>query len=238
MKTTPGLICLHGFLGLPHDWMPVLGQSNEKRIYPNLWRDFPIQTFDAWAAAFNSWAAKCPSPKILVGYSLGGRLAMHALRQDPAQWAGAVLISANLGLVSAEQKAARLKADLEWAEKMGNAPWEVVMEQWNAQPIFQDGENFPVRNEKDFDRSALVEGMKKWSVAAQEDLQNTLFCLKMPVLWLVGSKDERGISQVERLRFSNPNSQRVQIENGGHRLLVDQPVKIREEIDLFIRNIP
>ncbi len=227
----PTLVCLHGYLGLPDDWVPVLGPANAQQIYPNLFRDFPIQAFDAWAETFNRWAAKHPSPKILVGYSLGGRLALHALRQDPKQWAGAILISTNLGLPSEELRALRLKTDLQWSERMRNDPWKEVMEKWNAQPVFKESGSFPPRKEEDFDRAALAEAMKKWSLGAQEDLQNTLFCLKMPLLWMIGAKDEK------RLRFSHPSSACVQIADGGHRLLVDQPIKVREEMNQFLRNM-
>ena len=120
------ITALHGFLGLPSDW-DFLRRAGLDVATPDL-REIP-QEGDT-----------------LLGYSLGGRLALHALLGG-ARYRNAVIVSAGLGVE--EDREARLGQDEHWAERFEHGEWYAVMRDWNAQPIF-GGHAMP-RHEDDFD---------------------------------------------------------------------------------------
>ncbi|HTM45801.1 MAG TPA: alpha/beta fold hydrolase, partial [Polyangiaceae bacterium] len=81
--------------------------------------------------------SECPEPAVLIGYSLGARLALGIAAADPHGIAALVLISVNPGLQSAEERKARAASDEEHAaflEAHGTAAF--IEQRWAKQPLF------------------------------------------------------------------------------------------------------
>lgn len=218
------IYALHGFLGLPTDWLP----------FPLITHPFPIAgehlTLQEWASHFNASIAKTPSKKILIGYSLGGRLALHALVDNPSLWAGAIIISANPGIDDSGERIKRIEKDREWAEKFLIDPWQDLITGWNKQPLFC-GASFPSpRLESDFNRKALSQQLINWSIGTQDPLWNSLATLPLPILYLAGEKDKKYAALAER--FSSFTSAQI-IPGAGHRVPWDQPSAFIRSIDYW-----
>jgi 2-succinyl-6-hydroxy-2,4-cyclohexadiene-1-carboxylate synthase len=69
---------------------------------------------------------------ILVGYSMGGRLALELM--DEAK--SLIVLSGHPGLQTEEEKAERMAIDEQWSEKLLTLPLETFLTQWYEQPIF------------------------------------------------------------------------------------------------------
>lgn len=212
------LYALHGMFGLPSDWDPFLPQA----ICPSLF-DQPPLPYAEWAKQFNQQVD--PAQKNwLVGYSLGGRLGLHALIQAPHLWQGAIILSA-----SSQNCPDKWEKDLAWSAKCATAPWETLMEEWNAQPVFAQTHT-PLRKEKDFSRMHLAKAFQEWSTAKQADLQMAVEALPLPVYWVVGDKDPAAF---RKLRFAHPLSKIIVCPNAGHRLQWDNPPFFKQLIQEF-----
>ena len=154
---------LHGFLGKPEDWkglnqgMFLNGGLEAVDLY-----NFPIISLEEWAEQFNRYvqddSAGCN--RCLIGYSLGGRLALHSLLQNPFLWDAAILISAHCGLESAVKKQERCLADERWARLFEQEEWSALLSAWNSQPVFQDSQELPDRREADFSRKNLASTLR------------------------------------------------------------------------------
>lgn len=72
----------------------------------------------------------------LVGYSLGGRVAMMAACQEPAGLCGVVVEGGHPGLQNAEQRAERQRSDRQWAQRFRTEPLTAVFADWYQQPVF------------------------------------------------------------------------------------------------------
>jgi 2-succinyl-6-hydroxy-2,4-cyclohexadiene-1-carboxylate synthase len=228
---------LHGFLGLPSDWdilteyyLPI-----KKWISVDLFRNYlPSTDLQTWGNAFNSLAQSSKSAsKVLIGYSMGGRLALHALEQNPGLWNGAILISTHLGLQSIEEKERRIKSDQAWAKRFQTESWNTLIEAWNSQAIFQNSISLK-RKEKDFNRNSLVNSLDNWSLGYQKDFKETMQNIPLPILWIAGSKDLPYAKQAQSLRFRHPLSKICIVPNAGHRVLWDQPQDCRQQIHQFL----
>src|SRR5260370_33628336 len=124
------MICLHGFLGRGADW------------------DFVRDAgFDIRAPSFfggDSLDSVRPAPSdILLGYSMGARLALHLMRTYPV--AKAILISA--GIATAEP--GRQELDETWARRFESAPLGSVVETWDSPTGVGGPKNSPTRQEAD-----------------------------------------------------------------------------------------
>ena len=79
------------------------------------------------------------APYILLGYSMGGRLALHYVLQSGiplGDLRGVIVEGANFGLSNAQEKVLRWQQDLLWAERFCHETPQVVLQDWYQQPVF------------------------------------------------------------------------------------------------------
>lgn len=215
----PHLYALHGFLGLPSDWKQIPFPPQWRCFFVDLYASHlpdPKEGLEAWADAFVSQIDP-EEHNILMGYSLGGRLALHCLRAYPGMWKKAFFLSTHPGLDDEQQKTERFLQDQQWAKKFEQKPWESVMDQWNQQAVF--GQSPVTRHEKDYCRSKLSQSLTGWSLAKQRDFRPFLATVPCPIVWLTGEKDQKFTRLASSLQFSHPQSQHHIIPHAGHRLL-------------------
>jgi len=219
--------CLHGFLGLPSDWNG-FPQFQAHDLYPT------IAPYDLWT---ERQIAKFPldhRKRILLGYSLGGRLALHLLIKYPEYWTGGIIISAHPGLSDPEEKKKRYSQDLEWAKRFQEEPWQPLIQAWNQQSVFTH--SLPMgRLETDFKRNQLSRMLQTWSLGLQEDLSEPIANLNVPLLWMVGEKDPK-FCQIH-LTSNHPQSKIWIAPESGHRVPWDAPKTFYEQVMQFCEEI-
>lgn len=226
---------LHGFLGLPSDWKEFNFEScsshdlSNPAIAPN------HDGFWGWAKRFNQFTA--PQNDVLMGYSLGGRLALHALLDQPQKWKAAVLISANPGLQSIEQKDERLKADKQWAQRFIHEPWNHVLKAWNDQEVFK-GKQFPLsRDEHQFSRLHLSFLLTTFSLGLQEDLTSLIHQLNLPILWVCGQQDSKFCELAQKITFFHKQSKVKIVADTAHRVPWEKPLQFKNLVQSFISEV-
>jgi 2-succinyl-6-hydroxy-2,4-cyclohexadiene-1-carboxylate synthase len=201
--------CLHGFLGRPSDWAFLPFEHRAPDLFDHPEPSLPLQ-----AARLN---AITHDGDVLIGYSMGGRLALHALlAADRPQYAAAVIVSTGVGISDADQRADRLRRDALWAQRFETDPWSEVVRDWNAQPVF--GGHEVERSEGDFDRHALGAVMRGWSPAAHPDLGSRIADLDVPILWIAGESDAPYAAIAERAAASNARITATIVQGAGHRV--------------------
>ncbi|MFM6929413.1 MAG: alpha/beta fold hydrolase [Bdellovibrio sp.] len=249
------LFFLHGFLGRPSDWEAVkasLPPHDRLKVYaPDYFRDQnlnPRHSFEEWAVNFNRWVqleTKGEGRNILVGYSLGGRLALQALAHKPALWYKSLFISTNPGFSDnlstfnpeSEERRVRWMNDSYWAEEFLKAPWDMVMRNWNAQPVFGGGATEPARLEKEYLREFLSLALTQWSLAQQRDMRPLVRELAGKITWLAGEKDEKFVDLSKALRESIGNIAMEVVPEASHRVLFDRPRDVAEKIRMLIQQL-
>lgn len=233
------LFVIHGFLGQPSDWDFVKSFIEKQQPHVqvhvvDLWKDArlqPTHEFSQWAQNFCEFAKQFTGSKILMGYSLGGRLALQALKFSSQTWDQVICLSTSPGfddqwksqdpLIGEREK--RWIADSEWAHLFQVGPWEQVVKSWNAQSVFGGSKADPQRPQRDYDRNLLGLALTTWSQAVQENLRPLIQENFKKILWIVGAEDEKYCTMTEDLVRWIPELQVLKIANAGHRVFVDQP---------------
>ncbi|MCU1245764.1 MAG: menH [Acidobacteria bacterium] len=210
------IVALPGFLGHPSDWdsLRLHGFDVESRSY---FDDPEVASIEEYADRLASQL--CPGDTLL-GYSMGGRLALEALARG-ARVARAVIVSAGLGVEGVEARQTRRAADEAWAARFEHEPWDQVLAAWNAQPLF--GGHAMVRDERDYDRRALAAVLRRWSPAVQQPLAARLPAIDIPVVWLAGERDPQYVAEGRRAASLLPNAGLRIIPGAGHRLPWETP---------------
>jgi len=236
------LHCLHGFLGGPHDWdefalsmaqalpdLAVPGSLIKADLFGADWLP-QTQTLAQWADAYCGSIAQADTqsspatPRYLLGYSLGGRLALHVALQHPSLWDGVIIVGANPGLDTEEARQERRANDALWAQRLGTQPWDTLLAAWDAQPVFAGKPALmPPRLEADFSRARLAESLRRWSLGAQDPLWSALERFSVPLLWIAGAEDTGQAAICRRLQSTVPGMQLWIAPRAGHRVPWEQP---------------
>lgn len=238
------IYALHGFLGTPRDWdflsaaEGCLKAKIEAVDLMSYALDSSLDSLTSWAAAFNQTVRESEkAPNCLLGYSLGGRLALHCLAQDPDLWQAAIIVSAHYGLAAPEEKEARRFNDLQWAHRFEQEPWAALMEAWNAQLVFNSQPDFKEsfkRREQDYSRSQLAAVLNNFSLGTQANLLPMVCQLPQPLLWITGSQDLKFTALTKGMHLKNPFSRIRAIPDAGHRVPWEQPDGFVREVHDFL----
>jgi len=121
---------LHGFLGSPAVWDGIARDSDRRVALPGHGGGDVQPT---WRANLHVIARAVAGTQIVVGYSLGARVALGLVAEGLHPYA--ILISVNPGIDDAERPARRA-FDAEWARRFREEPLEGVLDAWEAQPVF------------------------------------------------------------------------------------------------------
>lgn len=216
-------------MGLSSDW-DSFGFDNLHAFNADL---FEWDSLQDWAKKFTRQQCK-KSRNFLIGYSLGGRLALHTIIQDPSLWKGAIIISAHPGLSNLNERAEKIHSDEKWAKRFENEEWQILMNDWNAQAVFKNG-NFDFhRKEENYCRKKLAHTLRFGSLGTQRNLKKEISELDIPILWITGAKDKKYRDLAYSMDLKHPSSQNIIIENAGHRAPWEQPLTIKKQINEFL----
>lgn len=231
------LYTLHGFLGLPSDWNMLSSDTLtvDSIVHCDLWAQDKGCIWE-WAKRFNRSLPKNET-RILLGYSLGGRLAMHALLDNPTLWSAAIIISANPGLETLDEMSSRRESDTTWANRFLSDPWEEVIASWNNREVFASDKTVFVRHESDYTRTSLANALRNWSLGRQDNLRSSLKNLSLPMLWIAGENDLLYNSIAKTMIFAHPRSQVWTAPEAGHRVPWECPELFQEKVQEFIEEV-
>ena len=220
--------CLPGAIGLPADFRGLaknLAASQIGTRSVDLWRfleagSLPINEFgkalneDAGGEIFRG------TGRSLLGYSMGGRLALHSLLGKNAPWQAAIIVSAHPGLENEAERVARRTHDSAWATKAFAGDWRQFLEQWNAQPILAGSSiRDPEASQRLLShRREIARSFVDWSLGNQMPLWDRLAEIKIPVLWVVGENDAKFLRLAERAVDLLPKGILAIAPSSGHRV--------------------
>jgi 2-succinyl-6-hydroxy-2,4-cyclohexadiene-1-carboxylate synthase len=161
---------------------------------------------------------------VLLGYSMGGRLALDLLQRR--RFDKAIIISA--GLNAPDE--ARKQRDEEWARRFESEEWASLMRAWSAQPVF--GGHVVERREEDFDRAELARQLREYSPAVLPPPRLEL--IETPVLWIAGERDAKYVEIARRAAARLPYAELWICPAAGHRVPWEQPEALVARIRDFI----
>src|SRR3954447_20095693 len=112
-------------------WEPVAGRLAAS--YRSACLDFETWTFEE---RIDELIEAAPPGGALVGYSMGGRLALHAALRDPKHFAALVLVGVTAGIEDSTEREERRRSDESLAEWMERRSMGEVWARGEAQPVF------------------------------------------------------------------------------------------------------
>ena len=132
-------------------------------------------------------------PGLWIGYSMGGRYALHVALEHPALVERLVLVGAHPGIKDPVARADRVRADRELAHRVEQVGVERFVEEWLAQPLFRELPIHARGREARLTNTAagLAASLRLASTGVQAPLWERLAELDMPVLYVAGERDRK-----------------------------------------------
>jgi len=247
----PSLLLLHGFLGSYQDFTPLLPTLSrhfyciapdlpghgQTRTKPGSYT-FP-QTADALLALLKHLNI---SQTHLLGYSMGGRLALYLACKFPDSFVRVVVESASPGLKTAEERQRRRASDEAIAHRLQTTTLPTFLDQWYRNPLFHSLQQHPNKYEsmllrrQNNEPTELANALRGLGLGQQPSLWNALEKRVLPLLLVAGGLDTKFVAiNREMIAAMRRCSARLAvIEDCGHNVHLESPDEYARTILLFL----
>lgn len=235
------LLLLHGFTGNSEGWKEFapFWKDHSKTIALDIIGhgksgsppDIGQYQIEESAAVINSLLEKMGIGKIdVLGYSMGGRLALTFAVNYPEKVRKLILESASPGLRTEAERHERRIQDKKLSEKIQQEGIKNFIDYWENIPLFQSQKSLPekIRTRIRSQRLAnsidgLANSLNGMGTGVQPSWWDELAHLEMPVLLITGNLDQKFCRIAEEMSKILPNVKWKTAEDAGHAIHVEKP---------------
>lgn len=247
----PPMLLLHGFTGSLTTWEP----------FRDAWRGFTIIAVDLPGHGASARLVdpagyrmdRCVEGLVgvmdrvgvkqaaAIGYSMGGRVALHlALAASHRLWA-LVLESASPGIEDAAERDARRRSDGALAAEIEREGIEAFVSRWESLPLFASQARLPEavreqlrRQRLSNDAVGLANSLRGMGAGEQEPLWGRLGEISVPTLVIGGALDEKYNALTRRMAAAMPDAQVEIVAGAGHAVHLEQPEAFATTVRRFL----
>jgi 2-succinyl-6-hydroxy-2,4-cyclohexadiene-1-carboxylate synthase len=179
---------------------------------------------------------------VLIGYSMGGRVALsHGLRAANA-CRGVLATSSHPGLTSAVERKRRRMRDAATARRLAQMPLSEFVRAWYGSEVFRGLRLRPdlrarvMDSRLDNDPLALAEVLMALGTGKQKPLWRDLSRTSIPMRWVVGKRDGKYAAVARRASTLSHRIDHVVVRDAGHMVHIESPSAYLGAVESFLSN--
>jgi 2-succinyl-6-hydroxy-2,4-cyclohexadiene-1-carboxylate synthase len=247
------ILFLHGFMGLGNDWLPIAetlsrdyccilpdlpGHGQSQDISEDMPLDMQITSTAILALLDDLRIDRCT----LIGYSMGGRIALYLAVHFPQRIKAMVLESANPGIEDDSERIARAAMDDQRSAQLESEGIAVFVERWYDSPLFTTLHREPEKltrlkeSRRVHDSHLLAIALRGLSIGRQRSLWADLHNIKVPFLLISGSLDSKYCDTSCKMAEVLPNCRHEVINDAGHNTHFERPEEFLAQISGFLHD--
>ena len=226
----PRLVLVHGFTQTGRSW---------SLIATDLARDRRVLLVDAPGHGASASTrvdlrdgaellGRAGGEAVYVGYSMGGRLALHLALVKPDLVRALVLIGATAGIEDDDERDTRRIADERLADELERDGVDAFLTRWLAQPLFASlpRDAAAIDDRRRNTAAGLASSLRLAGTGRQQPLWDVLPALAMPVLVVAGDRDAKYVALGHRLAMGiGENARFAAVQDAGHAAHLEQPAR-------------
>jgi 2-succinyl-6-hydroxy-2,4-cyclohexadiene-1-carboxylate synthase len=249
------VLLLHGFTGSCKIWMRFVQDcpSDYQLIMPDLpghgLTDCPLEVSRySMAETILDLAAMLDAFHIdkcfMLGYSMGGRIALSFALAYPERISGLVLESATPGLAAEKDRASRSERDKLLAARIETVGISAFADEWAKIPLFASqrslctktlAEQHQIRTEQR--GTGLANSLRGIGTGFQPSNWSKLTNLHLPVLLITGVLDEKFRKIAVEMMNHLQDARHTEVADAGHTVHLEQPIKFASIVSNFLSGL-
>jgi 2-succinyl-6-hydroxy-2,4-cyclohexadiene-1-carboxylate synthase len=235
----PPVTLLHGFTQSGRSWRELISRMPQhwKWIVPDLRGHGETQTRNGALCSMQActedlemlWDELGIERTHLVGYSMGGRLALHVAARRPERIISVLTVGAHAGL-DEDAREGRRRGDEALAERIERDGVDAFVDYWGGLPLFAGLERrgpayiAQVRAERLQNHAAgLACSLRGMGAGVMEPLWNQLGKISLPCTFVAGQLDHGYVASARRLAATVPNGRAEIVLRAGHAVYQERP---------------
>jgi 2-succinyl-6-hydroxy-2,4-cyclohexadiene-1-carboxylate synthase len=251
-SSNPPLILLHGFTGTHHTWDGVRRRLVNKHflLMPNLpghgksttFHATERMTLDMISDALLEMLDRMGIEKTAVlGYSLGGRIALNFASKHQNRLTYLILESASPGIRNRTERQERIKADAALARGIGRNGLDWFVRYWENTPLLATQKTLSPQVIKKIRRErlsnttkGLMMSLRSAGIGRMHPLWDQLESIERPILLIVGEKDEKYLVIAKEMKKHFPHCSLSVVKGAGHATHLENFNKFSEIVERFL----
>lgn len=250
------LVLLHGFTGSAASWSALLPdlQTAKHRVValdllghgqsdaPADPTRYSIEHCRADLLAVLRSLGVASGEAILLGYSMGGRMALYAACSG--FFRALILESASPGLDQPAEREERRQSDNALAARIERAGIEAFVNEWEQLPLFASLHNLPpkvqttLRSQRLHNSpTGLANSLRGAGTGTQPSLYARLPTLTLPVLLLAGELDKKFCTLAREMARQLPQAHLQLVPSAGHTIHLEQPEMFTRLVHRFCETL-
>ena len=255
-KSKDPLVLLHGFTGTHRTWDMVTERlaENHLLVLPDLpghgrsgvstsRAEMGIAPTSKAVAEVIRLATGGIAKVTLIGYSLGGRVALDLACKHQELLNGLILEGASPGIERGDERGKRRARDEALADEIQRHGIEWFVDYWQGTPLFATQKELPQQIFQAIRRDRLSNTVRGLAMSlsaagtgAMVPLWETMKSLRIPVLIIVGKRDRRYSEIGEAMRSNVRGSLVAEVEGAGHCVHLEKPEEFVVLVEDFLND--
>jgi 2-succinyl-6-hydroxy-2,4-cyclohexadiene-1-carboxylate synthase len=246
------LLLLHGFTGSAATWMPLILALSPHfcTIAPDLIGhgrsdsppDVERYSMERCVADLLALLDVLEIERAdVLGYSMGGRVALQLAAAAPERVGALVLESSSPGIANPAERQARVAADRALADVIERDGLAAFVEHWERLPLFASQASLPPDTRAHLhaqrlqnDPLGLANSLRGMGTGNQESLWERLAMLDIPTLLIAGALDSKYCVLAGQMADVLPNARAVIVPRVGHAVHLEQPNTFQNNVLEFL----
>lgn len=236
--TSKPWICIHGFLGSGEDFDILIDQWED---HPDIQApdlpgfgispmNPPLPDTDNLCTSLRPIINHCERPPVLLGYSMGARLALQCAIAFPSKISALVLIGGTPGIQAKDERQARRLADAQWIQIIQSEGLDAFLEKWKQQSVISsqtaiapDYYQAMQQRRSQLTPEVLCNYLEHFGTGCMPSAWELLAKIKLPTLLITGENDSKFTRIAQSMIHNMPQASHQIIPDCGHAAVFEKP---------------